>query len=526
MKGQQILGVNLEIMISIVFVILGSILMFVMFSLLLNLDNIHAAVAEANFDNLGSAINEVCALNRHRAETTIDFKLPERKPTVSLLGAQLAFLNAYRMKGQGDPIFLIYYEMFPPGEAIGWEVYQDFDTAGLRIISESEADPSRFPKIISDTEKRIKREDGVDQERDIHPAIINVVLSEAIPEFFDPLGIYVKGRDFKNIGEWEEENEFFAFSGFDVMYKHDKRAALSLKYLSCGDNSLCMKSPWGVRKYHLDACEENGIDYIQFVYPADKNPRYRVREGDFYIASPCEAKLRIVVDKGDSEGCRTNPPGVGREVDIPGPFDVPIPLASVHTCDNAIVYPIFEYQGGSLVKVGEHYSCMDPIVADDDEEDYLDGEGMNCVRVIYEEKSDFCYTYNTEKTWGDTIFYDVWKKAKDNFLDVMTPVGYLELLATIDSELINRIPEFGDHLSGPLSTPDNVIDFVDNNFESIVDEVRGAMWVDPVTKSTKFLDDKIYYIKNVPGPGKVNWEPVQRLFALIPGIENEDWFWP
>ena len=519
MKGQQILGVNLEIMISIVFVILGSILMFVMFSLLLNLDNIHAAVAEANFDNLGSAINEVCALNRNHAETTIDFKLPERKPTVSLLGAQLAFLNAYRMKSQGDPIFLIYYEMFPPGEAIGWEVYQNFDTAGLRIISESEADPSRFPTIISETEKRIERENEVPEEVDIRPAIINVVLSEAIPEFFDPLGIYVKDKDFKNIGHWEEENEFFAFAGFDVMYKHDKRAALSLKYLSCGDNSLCMKSPWGVRKYHLDACEENGIDYIQFVYPANKNPRYRVREGDFYIASPCEAKLRIVVDKDEDHGCRTSPPGIEREVDIPGPFDLPIPLASVHTCDNAIVYPIFEYQGGNLVKVGEHYSCMDPIGSGT--EDYLDGEGMNCVRVIYEEKSDFCYTYNTEKTWGDTIINGAWER----FLELnpgTAPLEFLELANSIVPDLLDRVPKAGDY----LSTGADIALFEAEVYTDVKNELRGQMWIDPVTKSTKFLDDKIYYIKNVPGPGKVNWEPIQRLFALIPGVENEDWFWP
>ena len=32
----------------------------------------------------------------------------------------------------GDPQFIIYYEMFPPGEGVSWEFYSDFD---YRVIA-------------------------------------------------------------------------------------------------------------------------------------------------------------------------------------------------------------------------------------------------------------------------------------------------------------------------------------------------------------------------------------------------------
>lgn len=85
-------------------------------------------VAILNTELLRAKINEACLLKPDKGVTLDKFNLPQPKP--SRIGGITDFLPAYAISGSGatDPHYVLYYESFPPGEAIGWEAYHRFDT--------------------------------------------------------------------------------------------------------------------------------------------------------------------------------------------------------------------------------------------------------------------------------------------------------------------------------------------------------------------------------------------------------------
>ncbi|MBI4142675.1 hypothetical protein HY480_02255, partial [Candidatus Uhrbacteria bacterium] len=94
----------------------------------LDMFNPREQVAIANTQKLAAAIEQACVSKR---AVTIDFELPQRKtPFSTIVPKEAHFL----IRHFGDPNFVVYYESFPPGEGIGWEVYQDFDYRALIVL--------------------------------------------------------------------------------------------------------------------------------------------------------------------------------------------------------------------------------------------------------------------------------------------------------------------------------------------------------------------------------------------------------
>ncbi|MBI2076022.1 MAG: hypothetical protein HYT72_02105 [Candidatus Aenigmarchaeota archaeon] len=84
-------------------------------------------VVTLNTELLRSKINEACQFKEN--EIKLDkFNFPQPKP--SRIFGITDFLPTYSISGSGaaDPHYVLYYESFPPGEAIGWEAYLDFGT--------------------------------------------------------------------------------------------------------------------------------------------------------------------------------------------------------------------------------------------------------------------------------------------------------------------------------------------------------------------------------------------------------------
>lgn len=84
-------------------------------------------VVTLNTELLRAKINEACQFPG-RAVKLDKFNLPQPKPS-RILGIT-DFLPTYAISGSGaaDPHYILYYEAFPPGEAIGWEAYLRQDT--------------------------------------------------------------------------------------------------------------------------------------------------------------------------------------------------------------------------------------------------------------------------------------------------------------------------------------------------------------------------------------------------------------
>ncbi len=201
------------------------------------------------------------------------------------------FLARTYIKLTGDPKYVLYYEAFPIGEAVGWEVYHDFD---YRIIA-----PFDYSKQAGSDSGPINY---IDFEREMYKGERSLV--KQIQESADKAGVKATGTEpikiiVNNIvltsqlnpipneeprqfaaakisrsGEWKdlvsdntntrakERDNTFEFSSYSLLTALEKTA---LKYRSCGDNSLCLKTANGVERLALpQSCGD--IKYVQLEY--------------------------------------------------------------------------------------------------------------------------------------------------------------------------------------------------------------------------------------------------------------------
>lgn len=160
-------------------------------------------VVTLNTELLRAKINEACQFKGN--EVTIDkFALPQPKP--SRIFGVTDFLPAYSISGSGaaDPHYVLYYESFPPGEAIGWEAYERFDTRFIapfdyakvtgtsklknkgNTIFNNEVDT--FREAMKDYEKNVlaKAESYAEEEFGEAPAGATSYTGDALPGEADP----------------------------------------------------------------------------------------------------------------------------------------------------------------------------------------------------------------------------------------------------------------------------------------------------------------------------------------------------
>ncbi|GEM_PF-4680844 len=259
----------------------------------------HRQTAFANVELLRSSINKVCSTQQ---STEIEgFELPQNIPPD--FGGLLSIVPQTYIQSNGDPTYVLYYENFPAGEAIGWEVYTNpnirlitpysslsdvirnnylKDLDGLTIKEAADV-LDRYQKVVY-TLYNNNNPRGFEIDRsnlgagfvpkgtDILGNIVfsNIALSDSVPqeslqggqEAPDSLGIQ------GDIGSWQNKGlddsyKFYQFNAYQLLPTVNKTLP---KYRSCGAGNLCLKTSEGVYAFPLKSCQEQGVKYIQLVY--------------------------------------------------------------------------------------------------------------------------------------------------------------------------------------------------------------------------------------------------------------------
>lgn len=290
-------------------------------------------IAFANTERLAAAINEVCLTGRDSDNPIeVDFSLPQTNPFGSSVSD---FLPALRIRNDGDPMFVLYYEMFPPGEATSWEVYDDLGYRAIAPIKGGETvSLDDIETYIDEARSQVQNEY---QNENPSPTVVDVLVNNIIlNSYLDPTSGST-GKDLMG----ELVGSKFALSG---LWQQTAVNKTNLKYLVCGDNALCLKTRSGIYKFPLTECEKAGIDYLQLIVPGQ-------RWVDFYSASPCTTTFTIF-----QEDCANSPWG--------GRFN-PLGGSRKYYCENKASYPIYEYNSAAkslqIANKGnaEHITCLD-----------------------------------------------------------------------------------------------------------------------------------------------------------------------
>lgn len=280
----------LWVAVSLVILLIGLALLF---SIFLSAFNPYDNIAFANTEKLRAAINEAC-INDGKIVKLNNFELRQNIPFFTgAAGIVTDFIPKFILKQNGDPNYVLYYEAFPPGEAVGWEVYEDHN---YRLVTpfaaESKSGAADLENYATAQLKRFLEKrpnakvDGV--------LINNVILNDiATPEFvtfqasgdpnkqasdnpFSAGGLQTDTslrQSFYKFGSWKETDKttgellegdnIFVFNNYLGLTTTQKSL---IKYMACGDNALCLKTKKGVYKYPLEYCSD--IKNVQIVYDA------------------------------------------------------------------------------------------------------------------------------------------------------------------------------------------------------------------------------------------------------------------
>ena len=330
-KGQ--FDVPLVIVIEVILIVVG---LFVILQMVRMWAPGHRQIAFSNAELLRTAIDDVCASG---VTKTIDFDFPQPKPiTFGYFG--MGPMPKMMISTIGDPNYLLYYDNFPPGEAYAWEVYlkQPQRLVGFIMDKSWAAYTSEVPFVTA-----------------------NIVLGNN-----------------ESFGNWSDET-FFKFSTYALLPEMNKSM---VKYRMCGNNSLCFKTKDGIYKLPLPSC--NNIRGIQLFQDwnalQDQDEQF-----DFYLASPCSAKLTIEKTQcgcGEWSGTTERPgeddTGPGHATTV---FDV----------------PVFESGQTGLTEVGRTKRCFHRIGNSEKEIYTADETSFDCIRIKISDaykKEDFCFSSN------------------------------------------------------------------------------------------------------------------------------------
>lgn len=363
------------IVFGMIFTVIG---LFFLTSKVLAPSSANEQVAFANAEKLRSAIDEACLTGANRGNPVqIDFYLPQNKPFTGFLNIwKIDSFAKFRIGMDGDPQYVLYYEAFPPGEGIGWEVRQVLDYRAITQLPAGATGTSDIEKAIDSAKSAVKTR----YKTEPNVLVSNVILPEGID--LSTGSIIEKEEEF--LGKWRTDN--FIFQNYFFLQFLNKTF---IKYMPCGDNALCLKTRSGVYRYPLKYC--NNIKYMQLIaLPEDPSSSNIItgRYSDFYLASPCRgSKVKVYVDN-----CRN---------DVGSVIDKAWGNAIVRNggCDDSITYPVYIYSKGTLTDTDasgnkmEHMVCLDALGGDEKTKHGSPSE-IKCVRVELKGSEGFCYTNN------------------------------------------------------------------------------------------------------------------------------------
>lgn len=255
-------------------------------------------VVRLNAELLRSKMGEACSLLATGSGSVkierLSFPQSTPYPTAAHRLVDIpGFLARTYIKLTGDPKYVLYYEAFPAGEAVGWEFYHGFD---YRIIapfdyskySGQAAGTIPFTDFESQMYKgersHLRRVQEAAEQKGVKPSgqeplpvlVNNIILTSALNPVPNEEPKQFAAVKVSRSGEWKhliaentqtkakERDNAFEFSSYSLLTPLEKTA---LKYRSCGDNSLCLKTPDGVERLSLpQSCSD--IQYVQLEYDA------------------------------------------------------------------------------------------------------------------------------------------------------------------------------------------------------------------------------------------------------------------
>lgn len=284
---------------SLVFLLLGVVLVA---SIIYSAFNPYEQIAVANTRKLAAMMNQVC-ISESAAPVEFQFDLPQNVPMGSNF---LTVLPKWLMRNYGDPNFVLYYESYPPGEAIGWEVYHKFDNRLYMLLDES-FDGKGIEALKEHAAKKgkefvLQNPDTVLEGSVVANIILNSEYSGITTDKYDFNKIYQqealndeirKGRKaatggtpeekFFAFGAWESaksdpagegnpisleerKEDYFRFKNYQGLPTVQKSL---IKYESCAPGSLCLKTRSGVYRFPLKNCAgKDNFKTVQLVYDA------------------------------------------------------------------------------------------------------------------------------------------------------------------------------------------------------------------------------------------------------------------
>ncbi|MBI2971241.1 MAG: hypothetical protein HYY37_02360 [Candidatus Aenigmarchaeota archaeon] len=329
----------------------------------------HSLATIADVEVLVSKINEACF--REATSTTsngpgpVEMSFDSLRQPLPALADRSEFITRMTLdSNRGEPSFVLYYEMFPPGHAIGWETYQSgFKYRAIAAINKpspfSRSELESFTRNVDAKFRASRPDDKLDV------LIANIVLTGDInPMTGKKISEQITGDKAapSPLGTWD--GDYFVFKG-----EHSLIESTFAKYLSCGDGNLCLLTSDGIKKYPLNLCTgaNQPIDYVQFRIGSPK------ARSDFNIASPCSTKpggkVKIYIPKNEQ--------GEGRCL-----------------CKK-IEYPIYEYDKNTetLSQKGTHTACLNYV--DDQTSPLQEVAVERCVIVEFPSIADYCSAAGT-----------------------------------------------------------------------------------------------------------------------------------
>lgn len=303
------------------------------FIAMFNLSSIYAMESRAykSGDALASAMNLAC----QQGSSTVSINIQQANLLKSLSSGVIGIfasgsVHTTYVNMFADPDFLLYYESYPIGEDLVWTIYTDLPARSYIGFNQGD-NLVDFNHTSSEVENQIK--DLLEQEteeKNIYVKAINTL----IPEKY---------------GEWDKN--FFRFNNYMGLPLDEKS---DLKYYTCGENSLCLKTHKGIYAYPLDECN---IDFVQMNVNEDLlGKTVDDQERVFGLFGPCKARLEIKT-------------GVGDEC----------------TCNQKAEYSLYNVSNNKATKIGENTYCYNAIDRSNDNDE------VKCLIVDVEDQEGFCY---------------------------------------------------------------------------------------------------------------------------------------
>lgn len=322
-KGDQSIAEIMYTMMSLLFLLLGTVLLF---SILMATINPYDQMAFANVEKLRATMDQVCFTGQ---DATISFSLPQNTPYFTSV---VSVMPLWIIRTNGDPNYVVYYESFPAGDATGWEIYHNMQNRVLAPYKGNDGDNAdavfEYAKKVRDEWSQVISRDDVELKSDgIEGVIINnIMLGGQRSDYFggdkeiadggSSFGSGAGGgagttRDYggqpltHTHGQWKElqnpgsENPVpaegdntFIFNNYRTLTSFEKA---SIKYAPCGDNSLCLKTRTGVYRFPLRHCN---IKYVEIVYDARNNAVRIFADIGVVVAAAAGTKVLVLTAAG------------------------------------------------------------------------------------------------------------------------------------------------------------------------------------------------------------------------------------